>query len=218
MPELVTVPVSFVEILIDFERPDVRIWLDRATIVQDVFDALLPWNVEVDDIESVTTGKTSEQGVTFKIPLKRISFFVGSAYCRFTRDALDWRLAEETLIILNALLGVLLKSTRLVLAARKTRIALHIQPRTAAFMKILSPFIPPQLGTLEEGPATTMAAAVTWPKRKVTLDVSTTIENALLLQFEREFDGATDLVEILRYLSLDEEQLFRLLDIEVDRA
>jgi hypothetical protein len=218
MPELVTVPVSFVEILIDFERPDVRIWLDRATIVQDVFDALLPWNAEVDDIEAVTTGKTSEQGVTFKIPLKRISFFVGSAYCRFTRDALDWRLAAETLVILNALLGVLLKSTRLVLAARKTRIALHIQPRTGSFMKILSPFIPPQLGMLEDVPAATMAAVVTWPKRKVTLDASTTVGNALLLQFEREFDGATDFVEILRYLSLDEEELFRILDIEVGRA
>jgi hypothetical protein len=218
MPELVTVPVSFVEILIDFERPDIRIWLDRATIVQDVFDALRPWNADVDDIEPVTTGRPSEQGVTFKLPLKRILFFVGSAYCRFTRDALDWQLAEETLIILNAFLGALLKSTRLVLAARKTRIALHIQPRTANFMKILSPFIPSQLGALEDGPAATMAAVVKWPKRKVTLDVSTTIGNALFLQFEREFDGATDFVEILRYLSRDEEELFRILGIEVDRT
>jgi hypothetical protein len=218
MPELVTIPDSLVEILIDFERPDVRIGSDRAPIVQDVFDALRPWNADVDDIEAVTTGKTSEQGVTFKIPLKHISFFVGPAYCRFTRDVLDWQLAEETLVILNALLAALLKSTGLVLAARKTKVAFHIQPRTASFMKILSPFIPPQLGALEEGPAATMAAAVAWPKRKVTLDVSTTVENALLLQFEREFDGATGFVEILRYLSLDEEELFRILDIELDRA
>lgn len=217
MPELVTIPVAFFEILIDYERPDVRIWLERATIVEHIFEALRPWKIDVDDIEPVTTGKISEQGVNFKIPDKHISFFFGPSYCRLTRDALDWQLAEETIVILNALLAALLKSTRLVLAARKTKIAFHIQPRTAGFMQILSPFIPPQLGTLEDGPPATMAAVVRWPKRKVTLDASATISNALFLQFEREFDATADFLEILRYLSQDEDELFKILGIEVDR-
>lgn len=218
MPELVTVPVSFFEVVIDFERPDIRIWLDRTTLIHHVFEALRPWNVGVDDIEVVNTGKVSEQGVTFKIPAKRIAFFFGPAYCRLTRDAVDWQLAEETLVIINALLGALLKSTGLVLSTRNTKVVLHIQPRAASVMQILEPFIPHRLRGLQEEPAATMASVVKWPKRRVTLDASPTVANAFLLQFEREFDGATDFFEILRYLSRDEEELFQILDIKADGA
>jgi hypothetical protein len=104
-----------------------------------------------------------------------------------------------------------------VLGARKTKIAFHIQPRTAGFMQILSPFIPPQLGALEDGPPATMATVVRWPQRTVTLDASATVPNALFLQFERAFDGTADFLEILRYLSHDEEEVFKILGIAVDR-
>lgn len=90
MAEIVTIPVSFFELVADYERPEIHLLIDRGAVVQGIFDALKRWNPSIDDIEFHTTGKHSEQGVTFKLPAKRISFFFGGAACRFVRDAVDW--------------------------------------------------------------------------------------------------------------------------------
>jgi predicted phosphoadenosine phosphosulfate sulfurtransferase len=63
-----------------------------------------------------------------------------------------------------------------------------------------------------------MTAVVKWPGRKVTLDVSATVVNGLFLQFEREFDDTIDFIEMLRHLSRDEEELFKIPGIEVGRG
>jgi hypothetical protein len=218
MAELVTIPISFFEVTIDYERPNLKLWGDRASIVQAIFDALKPWNPGVDDIEPLTTGKISEQGFTFKIPLKRVSFFFGPASCRFARDAVDWPSAEETIAILDTALSAFIRFSGIVLGAKKSAIGLHIQPRTMPFMEILNPFIAPQLAALEREPVQTMATVVKWGKRKVTLDGSAAIANGLFLKFEREFESASTYEEMAHQLRRDEEELFRILGVEEDRG
>lgn len=83
----------------DYERPDWRLLGDRASLVQAVFDSLKPWTPNIDDVEFLNSGKTSEQGVNLKIPLKRVSFFFGAGSSRFTRHNADWQSSNETLEI-----------------------------------------------------------------------------------------------------------------------
>lgn len=75
MAQLVTIPISFVELTISYERPNIKAFNDRAALVQAIFDSLLPWNPKLDDVEPRTSGKLSEQGFSFRLPLKQISFF-----------------------------------------------------------------------------------------------------------------------------------------------
>jgi hypothetical protein len=75
MPEIVTTPMSYFEALIEYERPSIRLWLERSTVIQAIFDAFAPWNIDVDDVDVLTTGKNSEQGIKFRLPEKRVSFF-----------------------------------------------------------------------------------------------------------------------------------------------
>ena len=95
MAELVTIPISFFEIAIDYERPQFKLWLDRAFVVQTVFEALERWGPRIEDVEGITTGKAAEQGFSIKLPLKRVSFFFGPASCKFTRDNVDWQLSRR---------------------------------------------------------------------------------------------------------------------------
>jgi hypothetical protein len=76
MAVLVTIPISIFEFAVDYERPQFKVWIDRACIVQAISDALTPWEPRIDDLETVTTGKASEQGFTIKLPLKRVSIFL----------------------------------------------------------------------------------------------------------------------------------------------
>ena len=102
MPELVTIPLSFIELVLEYQHQDLTLWIERAHIIQTVLNALSPWNPNIDDLEPLSSGKLSEQGFNFKLPLKRVSFFFGPAYCRFSRDAVDWQTVEETITILDA--------------------------------------------------------------------------------------------------------------------
>jgi hypothetical protein len=215
MAEPVTIPISVFELKIDYQHPELRLWSDRGAVVQAIFDALGPWSPNVDDMEPRTTGKVSENGVIFRLPLKRVSFFFGPASCNFTQDGTDWNSADETTAIVSAALSALVDAGGVRLGPRNAAIALHIQPRTLRFVDMLSPFLVPQMAALENQPITTMAVIAKWgDKRKVTLDGSGVIANAVYLRFERQFDSESSFEEMARQLRADEEELFRLLGIE----
>lgn len=120
MSELVTIPISIFEFAVDYERPEFHLWMDRAVIVQGIFDALKQWEPRIDDVDAITTGKASEQGFTIKLPLKRVSFFFGPASCKSTRENVDWQSAEETIAILDAAVSALIRSSGVAMGSKNT--------------------------------------------------------------------------------------------------
>jgi hypothetical protein len=218
MAESVTIPVSVLELTLEYESPDFRLWLDRASIVQAVFDALSPWEPRFDDVDAVTTGKPTEQGFAIKLPLKRISFFFGAALCKFTRENVNWEMAEETITVLDAGVSALTRSSRAVIGLINTAVSLHIQPKSVPFMKLLAPLIAPQVQGLDSEPIITMATVAKWPHRKVTIDGSGLVANAVFLRSEREFLSTAGYNEIAERLRDDQGDLFKLLGLEEDRA
>jgi hypothetical protein len=214
VPQVVTIPISFIELVVAYSRPDIRPFSDRAGMVQSIFDALSPWSPRLDDIEPLTTGKLSEQGFNFKLPLKQISFFFGPASCRFTRDNVDWSMAEETLAILNAGLSAFVEVSHVSFGTKTTAVVMHIQPTVGNFIDLLAPFLSPQLVSVEQEPVRTMAVVVKWSKRKVTLDGSGVLANGVFLKLEREFEGTVSFEDIAQQLRSDEEQLFAVLGVQ----
>ena len=117
--------------------------------------ALKPWNASIDDTEIRNDGKPSEQGITFKLPFKRVTFFFGPASCRFTRDDADRGSADETIEILDMALSALTLSGGVVPGMKNAVICLHIQPRTLPFMDILRPLLPRMLAAIDSKPVIT---------------------------------------------------------------
>jgi hypothetical protein len=218
MPELVTIPISYFEVAIKYERPVFQLWIDRAAVLQGIFDALKPWNPDINDTEPRNDGKPSEQGVALKLPLKRASFFFGPANCKFSRDDADWGSADETIAILDAALSALTRFGHVVLGEKRTAINLHVQPRSLTFMDVLNKFVPRELAAIEQQPVTTMATVAKWKNRKVTIDGSGSLANGLFLRLERDFDASATYDEIAHQLRYDEEELFNILGIEEDRG
>jgi hypothetical protein len=214
MPEIITTPLSFFEVEMEYAEPDLKMWLDRANVVQSVWKALKPWNVTVDDVEIIQTGKPSEQGIKFKIPQKLSSFFFGPAYCKFNRDNTDWGVAEETIGIIEAVTNALLSQTKAIIAKRKTTIVLHAQPKKLPFIQLLSPLIPPRIAGLEDQQPKTMAIVVKWENRKLTVDGSASLSNGIFIRLEREFDGSVSYQDIAHQLRADELQVFAMLDVQ----
>ncbi|MBZ5727922.1 MAG: hypothetical protein LAP87_23375 [Acidobacteriia bacterium] len=44
MAEFITIPISIFEFAVDYERPQFKVWMDRPSVVQGIFDALKPWD------------------------------------------------------------------------------------------------------------------------------------------------------------------------------
>ncbi len=216
MRELVTIPISFFEVAIDYEEPDIRLLGDRVPLVQTVFASFSQLGSSLDDIEFLTSGKLSEQGAMFKIPNKGISFFVGATMCRFSRSSVNWTMAEETIGILADSLAAVANLAKPKMGPKRTAMGMHIQPKTLSFKDILYPFIPAQLAKLDSETFKTMAIITKWPKRAVTLDGSGSLANALYLKLEREFASESTLKEVAHQLRADEEEVFAILGIEED--
>jgi hypothetical protein len=216
MPDKVNIPISVFEYAADYVRPVMSIWMDRAVLVQAMFDAFQKWKLDVNDVEPITTGKPSEQGIKIKLPEVRISFFFGPASCKFVRDGVDWATVGETIEILAIALDTLTKSGEVKLRNQKTVVALHIQPKTKTFIEILNPFLSPDIKALRSGEIKTGASIVKWDKGKITLDGSGIIANAIYLRLEHEFDVETSFEEMAGVIRKEEDALFVLLGIEDD--
>jgi hypothetical protein len=214
MAEVVTTPMSYFEVLIEYERPNVGLWLDRVAVVQALFDAFARWDVKVDDVEVITTGKNSEQGIKFRLPEKRVSFFFSPAACRFTRDNTSWETARETAEILEVALTTLVTTGKIKPATLKALVALHIQPKTVPFIEILRKIIPVPMASLDAAPARTTASVVVWSDRKVTIDGSGQIANGIFIRYEREFKAGVSYEQMAHQLKTDEDGIFAMLDVK----
>jgi hypothetical protein len=214
MAEQITIPISVFEVSIAYKRPFLSVWLNRGTIVQALFDTFQPWGVNVDDIEPITAGKPSEQGVKFKLPLHKITFFFGPAGCKFTKETATWNDAEETLRVLNAALEILVRHGEVELGKKSTSLALHLQPQSVSFKELLFPFLAAAIAQMEPAKAEAMAYIVRWKGRRITLDGSAALANGLFANLERDFDPTVSFDEIKTVILNDELNLFRLLNVE----
>jgi hypothetical protein len=214
MAEQVTIPISTFEIGFAYKRPVLNLWLDRAAIVQKMFEALEPWNLNVDDVEGITKGKPSEQGVKFGLPLQKVTFFFGPAGCKFTKEAANWADAAEALRILTTAIDVLLHHGGVELGKRSTSLILHLQPKSVPFKELLWPFLVPALAQLEDSRAEAMAYVVRWKERRITLDGSAALANGVFVHLERDFESTVSLEDIKTVLIEDEVNLFKLLNVQ----
>lgn len=190
MPELVSIPLSFFELSASYLDPDITAtFIDRKDVVKALFDALKAWKITMDDIELVTQGKLSDHGVKFMLPQKQVSVFVGAASLRFTKDNASWDLLQETAEILSAALSAVASAGKLNFASFRTIASMHLQLKTGHFMDILQPLVPPELAAVEAEKAKTMASVVVWSDRKITVDGSGAIANAIFLRLERDFSA-----------------------------
>ena len=214
MAEPITIPISTFELRISYTRPVLNLWLDRAAIVQAMFDVFAQWNLNVDDVEGVTTGKPSEQGVKFNLPRQKITFFFGPAGCKFTKESATWADAEETIRVLTTALDVLVRQGGVELANRATSLALHLQPKNVPFRELLRPFLVPALAELENSPTEAMAYVVKWKGRRITLDGSAALANGVFLHLERDFDATVPFEDIKTTIFNDETTILKLLNVE----
>ncbi len=216
MPVLVTIPISTWEITVEYETPNIRLWADRTHIIEALFKALRPWGLKLDDIDILDQGKNSDKGCMFRLPLKKATFFFGAAYCRFAKDDANWSMAEETLAILDSGLSTLLQAGGVKIGSQRTGLGLHLQPKTGSFIDILSPFIPPQLRNLEVGPLYAMASIVSWENRRIYIDGSGSLANAVFVRIDRSFGPDTTYEEMAEQIRSDESIILRTLNMEED--
>lgn len=214
MPAEITIPISVFELTVKYDKPNIRLMADRAGAVQELFAAFAPWHPQLDDMELLTTGKPTEQGVKIKIASQNASFFFGAVHCKFVKDPAVWAEADHITAILVAALEALQRATGIDYANKTSVLSLHLQPKTVQFQDILRRFIVPEILALSKIQTSAMAIVCRWPKYRITLDGSAALANGIFVQSERQFDATTSLDDIKATIFQDEQDLFRLLDVQ----
>jgi hypothetical protein len=216
MPELVTIPIAAVEMTIEYDSPSMKLVMDRANVVDQLFKAFKQWNISIDDVEVITEGKPSEQGVRFKLPLKRTSFFFGAGGCKLIRDDASWDTADETLVILETGWKILVEAGGVQAGVYHTNIAMHMQLKNKPFVELLKPFAPAPFINLDHSPITAVAAVIRWKDRRVTIDGSGQLANGIFVRLERDFPGGLNFYDIAKQLRADEDQVLDIVGVKED--
>ena len=216
MPELVTIPIAILEVVIEYHSPSMKLMMDCANVVDQLFKSFGRWDIKIDDVEVIAEGKPSEQGVRFKLPLKRTSFFVGAGGCKLVRDDASWDTAEETLAILESGWRVLVQTSGVEAGIYHTNIAMHIQLKNKPFVDLLKPFAPAPFMTVDNSPVATLASIIRWKDRKLTIDGSGQIANGIFVRLERDFPSTFSFSEVSNQLRADEEQVLEIIGVKED--
>jgi hypothetical protein len=129
MPAAITIPISTFELSVTYEKGAIRLMaLDRAAVLEALPAGFGPWNPQLDDIELITTGKLSEQGVKIRIPNQQASFFFGAASCKFVKESASWPQADETLHLIETALNTLVQTSGVRFIKWVAMISIHLQP------------------------------------------------------------------------------------------
>jgi hypothetical protein len=215
MPEPVTIPISRFEYRSDFAKPDIGLLIDRKTLVQAIFESLLPWGLNIDGVEALTKGKTSEQGVKFMLPEKKTTLFFGADHFTYANDDSDWNAAPEIIEILSTFRSVLTECGKVAFSGQSTSVLLHAQPAAKTYLDLLKPFLPEALQAVRSDKVKTGAIFLKWDDGgRVTIDGSGRLANAVFVSFEQHFAANVDLSEIAVSIREMEESIFKVLDIE----
>lgn len=218
MPTAITIPISMFELAIAYRKPEPRLLADRASTIQALFDAFALWNPRLDDMEIITAGRHSEQGAKIRLSEHGASFFFGALGCKFTQENATWDQAATMKDLVTIALNTLGASTGVTFGTKTSIVSRHLQPETGSFKDILRNLIVPGIQNLATEPTIAMAIVAKWPKRRITLDGSAALANAIFLQTEREFDTAISLEQIQQVLWDERQELFALLGVEEVQA
>ncbi|HEY4365012.1 MAG TPA: hypothetical protein VGN17_28875 [Bryobacteraceae bacterium] len=216
MAEPVTIPISIFEVTIRYERPLIRLLVERADIIQALFDSFAEFEPNADDLEVLSAGKTTEQGIRLRLASEKITLFFGAAYCKFSKEEPAWPEADSLFSRLERFLSILTKCSGVVLGKRTSVLSLHLQLRTASFKDILRPFIDTGIRKLDSAPLKAMALVARWPDYRITLDGSAQLANGIFVQMEREFDATASYEHMKEHIFADEVAVLKLLGVEVE--
>ena len=216
MAELVKIPFSSTEFQAIFERPHIAfIGRDWAKVFEEVFTALLPFNLLLANTEIVNTGKVADHKAIFRLADRGITFQFSAEGYRFSKEFASWATAEDDGQILLAAERALMEGSTAKVGACSVTAGIHIQPLNTSREEILAPFIPEPFKVLM-GKRQTRAYATSFrfADGDVLIDFSVGFANGIFLRFSSSFNGHPPLPEILAKVRDDQAALFGILDIE----
>jgi hypothetical protein len=216
MAELVQIPLANAEYVARFERPYIGfIANERARVIEVVFNALLPFNMRLADIDTVNTGSPAEHKVTFRIPGRSITFEFGAEEYKFNKDRLTSASASDDEQILLAAERALLEGNSAKVASCMLTVAMHMQPLNKTRDEILAPLVPEPFKDLKkQRQAWSFGNHMRFEDGDILLDFSVGFANGIFVRLTSFFPGHPPLSEIIAKLRSDKEALFGILGVE----
>ncbi len=216
MPELVRIPAATAEVVARFDRPYIGLLVaDRGKVFEAIMTALLPFNFRLANTEVVSTGKPAEEKLIFRIPERGITFQYGAEEYRFTKDGSSWSTAAEDVAVWSAAENALLTEGAAKVASCTAMLAMHIVPLSKTRDEVIAPFISAPLKQFSGRQTKAFGCHIRFADGgEVLLDYSLGHANGVFLRVSSQMEGKPPIVDILARVRSDEEQMFKMLDVQ----
>ncbi len=221
MPEKIVIPFAVAEYTAQFRHPIIKLLGadTRIEIIQAIADAWEPWGFHINNMEVRTQGTMAEQGLSFTLPDKGVSFFIGPTECRFHKDRAFWTEREEILHMVSISRNALFSAVESDVRKQVIVAALHFQPTKKANKTILSALHSPTLAQLNDGiEPKAYATILGWENKHLLLDTSAGYANGIFVRLSMTFDGRASLEQVVQQLYDEELKIFRMLDVAEEKS
>lgn len=217
MPDLVKIPAASAEVVARFDGPYIGLLVgDKAKIFEAIVTALLPFNFRLANTELVSnSGKPAEEKLIFRIPERDIAFHFGAEEYRFTKDGASWSTAAEDGAVWNAAETALLTGSRVKVASCSVTLAMHIVPLSKTREEVIAAFVSAPFKQLTDREPKAFGCHIRFADRsEVLIDYSLGYANGIFVRVSSQMEGKPPIADILGRMRADEEQAFKILDVQ----
>jgi len=227
MAELVKIPLASAEYVARFVRPWVGfIGIDRPRAFDAIVTALLPFQLRISNAQISDTGTLAEWKTIFKLPERGITFQFGAEEIRFSKEGSSWSTAPEDIRVLQAAENALMEIGRnpafstgdaraAVIESCTVSLNMHLQLLHKSRDEVLSPFLPEAVREFaKKRGAQRFGGHLFFVDGDIFIDSSLAYANGIFLRVSTQFKGRPAIEEMLAKVRADEDEIFRILDIE----
>lgn len=207
-------PGGFLECRTLFKEPIFSAWYGRGEILRDLYRALAPWRIELQNISWNRDAKNlQETQISCFIPSLSAAVHIGIGGVTMSALNPEWSHAEQLAVLFQTALAALKASTSTEIASHTTALGFHLKPGKKPFREVMKQFV--NAKALGSGNASMCGISVYAPDYSFVVDSSALYPDSVFVKMTRVFPGGMTFDQMAGIIYRDEETLLGRLGLKL---
>src|SRR6266700_84445 len=199
--EIANIPESYLEYRADFKAPLFDWWRQPNQVVEALYGALKPWNVNLGNAFWEKDPKTiREAQIVFNVERLSAIIKVGMESATFSSVSPDWTAAEHLISLFDLVMSTIKTAGRAEIAAQEGLLAMHVRQGSQSLQGAMEGLVNVQ----KLGPSQMYGVSVYGEETTLLLDKSQKYTDAVFIRVSRKFSASVGFADIAEAIYADE--------------
>ncbi len=199
--EIANIPESYLEYRADFKAPLFDWWRQPNQVVEALYGALNPWNVNLGNAFWEKDPKTiREAQIGFNIEKLSAVIKVGMESATFSSVNPDWTTAEQLISLFDLAMGTIKTAGKAEIATQEAFLAMHVRQGRLSVREVMEGLVSAQ----KLGLSQMYGVSVYGEETTLLLDKSQKYAEAVFVRVSRKFSAGVGFADVAEAIYADE--------------